>query len=108
MNIKIGALMACTLVVGSFSAFAQAPVPYNVRAGHNIIYIDWSANALSTDTVSVSTLDDTKLGTVMATPGKTKQLQLPMGKSINTVKVSYNGDVHVIALQHGMGSGRNR
>jgi hypothetical protein len=68
MNIKIGAFMACTLVVGSFSAFAQAPVPYNVRAGHNIIYMDWSANALSTDTVSVSTLDDTKLGTVMATP----------------------------------------
>ncbi|GKQ64623.1 hypothetical protein KAM338_48000 [Aeromonas caviae] len=57
MNIKIGALMACTLVVGSFSAFAQAPVPYNVRAGHNIIYMDWSANALSTDTVSVSTLE---------------------------------------------------
>ena len=48
MNIKIGAFMACTLVVGSFSAFAQAPVPYNVRAGHNIIYMDWSANALST------------------------------------------------------------
>ncbi|MDH1496133.1 hypothetical protein [Aeromonas caviae] len=46
MNIKIGAFMACTLVVGSFSAFAQAPVPYNVRAGHNIIYMDWSANAL--------------------------------------------------------------
>lgn len=46
MNIKTGAFMACTLVVGSFSAFAQAPVPYNVRAGHNIIYMDWSANAL--------------------------------------------------------------
>ncbi|HGY0993007.1 TPA: hypothetical protein ACNU17_002188 [Aeromonas salmonicida subsp. pectinolytica] len=108
MSIKTGVIMTCALAVGSFSAFAQAPVPYNVRAGHNIIYMDWSVNALSTDSVSVSTLDDTKLGTVAAVPGKTKQLQLPMDKSINTVKISYNGDVHVIALQHGMGNGRNR
>ncbi len=108
MKTKISVIVACTLVVGSFSAFAQAPVPYNVRAGHNIIYMDWSANALNTDSVSVSTLDDTKLGTVTAVPGKTKLLQLPMDKSINTVKISYNGDIHVISLQHGMGSGRNR
>jgi hypothetical protein len=83
------------------------PVPW-LQMTNMISYQGLVRTFLSTDTVSVSTLDDTKLGTVMATPGKTKQLQLPMDKSINTVKVSYNGDVHVIALQHGMGSGRNR
>ena len=108
MNIKVGVIMACALAVGSFSVFAQAPAPYNVRAGHNMIYIDWSANALSTDSVSVSTLDDTNLGTVKALPGKTKQLQLPMDKNVNKVKVNYNGDVQVISLQHGMGSGKNK
>ena len=80
MNIKIGALMACTLVVGSFSLLLRLRCLITFVLGTTYIYMDWSANALSTDTVSVSTLDDTKLGTVMATPGKTKQLQLPMGK----------------------------
>ncbi|WP_349921058.1 hypothetical protein [Aeromonas veronii] len=108
MKVNTGAIMACVLMVGSFSAFAQTAAPYTVRAGHNIIYMDWSTDARSTDRVTISTSDGIELGMMTAIPGKTAQLQLPAGENINAVNVNYNGDVHVISLQHGMGSGSNR
>lgn len=108
MKTKTGAIMACVLAVGSFSAFAQTAVPYTVRAGHNVIYMDWRADARSTDSVAVSTSDGIDLGVMTASPGKTKKLLLPADDSISTINVNYNGDNHVISLQHGMGSGRNR
>lgn len=98
------------ILLSSSVAFASAPVPFNVRTGHGIIYIDWTASALPTDSVKLSTPDGLSLGTLSATPENksTKQIILPSDKNISTVLASYNGTIHSIPLSHGMGSGRNR
>ncbi|MCO5344523.1 hypothetical protein NG896_18290 [Aeromonas veronii] len=101
-------LAAFTMLVSSSAAFANAPMPFNLRAGHNAVYVDWKMSVLPTDSVDVSTPDGLKLGVVKALPGKTKQLTIPSDKNITEVIVDYKGTIHNVPLQHGMGSGSNR
>jgi hypothetical protein len=106
-------LAALTILVSSSAAFANAPMPFNLRVGHNIIYVDWKISALPTDSVNISTTDGTKLGTVKAlpdntSPGNTKQLSLPSDRNITEIIVDYNGTTNNVSLPHGMGSGSNR
>lgn len=101
-------LAALTMLISSSAAFANAPMPFNLRAGHNTVYVDWKISALPTDSVDVSTPDGLKLGVVKALPGKTKQLTIPSDKNITEVVVDYKGIIHNVPLLHGMGSGSNR
>ena len=101
-------LAALTMLVSSSAVFANAPMPFNLRAGHNIVYVDWKTSALPNDSVDVSTPDGMRLGVVKALPGKTKQLAIPSDKNIKEVVVNYKGTIHNVPLTHGMGSGRNR
>lgn len=99
---------ALTLLASSTAVLANAPMPFDIRAGHNIVYIDWNSSALPTDSVKVTTPDGTKLGVVTALVGQTQQLKLPSDKAISTVVVDYKGVIHTVPLAHGMGSGENR
>lgn len=109
MKIKT-ALAALTILLSSSATFANTPVPFNIRAGHGVIYIDWKASALPSDSVKISTPDGVYLGELSALPENenTRQIALPLDKNISTVMVDYNGIVHSVALPHGMGSGSNR
>lgn len=100
-------LAALTMLISSSAAFANAPMPFDLRAGHGVVYVEWKISALPTDSVDVSTPDGTKLGVVKALPGKTKQLTLPSDKNITEVIVDYKGTIHNVSLPHGMGSGSN-
>lgn len=71
-------LAALTMLISSSAAFANAPMPFDLRAGHGVVYVEWKISALPTDSVDVSTPDGTKLGVVKALPGKTKQLTLAL------------------------------
>ena len=87
-------LAALTMLISSSAAFANAPMPFDLRAGHGVVYVEWKISALPTDSVDVSTPDGTKLGVVKALPGKTKQLTLPSDKNITEVIVDYKGTIH--------------
>ncbi|MCZ2339005.1 MAG: hypothetical protein LC127_12625 [Chitinophagales bacterium] len=86
-------LAALTMLISSSAAFANAPMPFDLRAGHGVVYVEWKISALPTDSVDVSTPDGTKLGVVKALPGKTKQLTLPSDKNITEVIVDYKGTI---------------
>ncbi len=62
-------LAALTMLISSSAAFANAPMPFDLRAGHGVVYVEWKISALPTDSVDVSTPDGTKLGVVKALPG---------------------------------------
>ena len=94
-------------MASSTAVLANAPMPFDIRAGHNVIYVDWKDSVLPTDSVKVTTPDGTKLGVVAALAGQTQQLQLPSDKAISTVVVDYKGVIHTVSLSHGMGSGQN-
>ncbi|WP_421186180.1 hypothetical protein [Aeromonas enteropelogenes] len=109
MKIKT-ALTALTILLSSSTAFASAPVPFNIRVGHDVIYIDWKISALPSDSVKISTPDGVYLGGLSALPENenTRQITLPLDKNISTVMVDYNGIVHSVALPNGMDNGSNR
>lgn len=107
MKVKTTILTVLALL-SSTATFANAPMPFNLRAGHEVVYIDWKRSATPTDFIKVSTPDGTKLGVVNALPGKTQQLKLPSDRNVTTVLVDYKGMTHNIPLDHGMGSGKNR
>ena len=90
-------LAALTMLISSSAAFANAPMPFDLRAGHGVVYVEWKISALPTDSVDVSTPDGTKLGVVKALPGKTKQLTLPSDKNITEVIVDYKGTIHNVS-----------
>jgi len=39
-------LAALTMLISSSAAFANAPMPFDLRAGHGVVYVEWKISAL--------------------------------------------------------------